>query len=244
MLFTVIRTECMKLRRALVWIAFLTLPLMAAVMGTFNYLQNLGVLKREWFSLWTQHTIFSSFFFLPALVGVLAAYQWRLEHRENNWNALMCYPVPRWMLLLGKLAVTGGMLALSLAFSGLLFYLSGRYASLRGEPPAALFRWLLLGCCGGLCIASAQLYLSMRIRSFAVPVGISLLGGILGLIICNYGYGLFCPYSLLALGMDANGRGDLSVAQTLPFLLSCLAYTTLFFLLSLYSLKKRDVETR
>ena len=244
MLFTVVKTECIKLRRAPVWIAFATLPLLAAVMGTFNYMQNLGILKDAWFSLWTQHTIFSSFFFLPALIGVLAAYQWRLEHRENNWNSLMTYPVPRAALVLGKLMVTGGMTALSLFLTGALYYLSGCFAGLTGAPPAQLFRWILLGCCGGLCLASVQLYLSMRVKSFAIPVAIALVGGIAGLMIANYGYGLCCPYSLMALGMDANGSGDLAASQIVPFIISCLCFTALFTLLSLRHLKKNDIETR
>lgn len=244
MLFQVIRTECIKLRRAPVWIAFAMLPLLAAVMGTFNYLQNQGVLKREWYSLWTQHTLFASFFFLPALIGVLAAYQWRLEHRENNWNSLMTWPVPRSVLLLGKLIVTGGMTALTLLFTGALFYASGRFAGLTGLPPAELPRWILLGCCGGICLSTVQMYLSMRIKSFAVPVAIALVGGIAGLLIANYGYGLYCPYSLMALGMDANGSGDLAVSQTLPFFISCLLYSGLFFLLALRRLIRKDIDTQ
>ena len=84
----------------------------------------------------------------------------------------------------------------------------------------------------------------MRIRSFAIPVGVALVGGIAGLLIANYGYGLYCPYSLLALGMDANGSGGLQVSETLAYLISCAAYTALFFLLALYALKKRDIETK
>ena len=243
MFFAVLKGECIKLRRAPVWIAFFLLPLIAAFMGTFNYLQNIGILKKAWYSLWTQHTIFTSFFFLPALIGILAAYQWRLEHRENNWNALMTYPVPTWMLLASKLAVTGGLAALTLLWTGLLYWLSGRLAGLTGAPPMELPRWILLGVCAGVCVSSIQLYLSMRIRSFAIPVGVALFGGIAGLLIANYGYGLYCPYSLLAMGMDANGSGGLKISETLAYLSSCAAYTTLFFLLALRTLRKRDIET-
>ena len=244
MFFAVLKGECSKLKRAPVWIAFFLLPLIAAFMGTFNYLQNLGVLKKAWYSLWTQHTIFTSFFFLPALIGILAAYQWRLEHRENNWNALMTYPVPTWMLLFAKLAVTGGLTALTLCWTGLLFLLSGRLAGLTGALPKELPRWILLGGCAGVCLSSIQLYLSMRIRSFAIPVGIALVGGVAGLLIANYGYGLYCPYSLLSMGMDANGSGGLAAGRTMSYLLSCAAYTALFFLLALWTLHKRDIETK
>ena len=64
-----LRAEATKLRRAPIWIAYAALPLIAAVIGTFNYQQNLGLLTPGWENLWTQHTLFELYFFLPALVG-------------------------------------------------------------------------------------------------------------------------------------------------------------------------------
>lgn len=243
MLLSVIKTEILKLRRAPVWIAFCVLPLLAAIMGTFNYIQNIGILKKEWFSLWTQHTLFSSFFFLPALIGVLCAYQWRLEHRENNWNRLMTHPLPVWSLYLGKLSVGAGLVFLTLILTGALYVLCGKYAGLKGAPPAELGSWLALGSLAGIAIASLQSLLSMIIKSFAIPVGIALIGSVAGLMAANYGYGLYCPYSLLALGMDANGKGFLALGQTVPYIISCAAFTALFALIAVFYLKGRDVDT-
>ena len=79
MVLRCLRAELMKCRRAPVWLAFLVLPLFPAVLGTFNYLGNLEVLDAGWYSLWTQHTLFASMFFLPAQFGVFCAWQWRLE---------------------------------------------------------------------------------------------------------------------------------------------------------------------
>ena len=101
MFYQVMRTELIKLRRAPVWIAFFALTALSAVMGTFNYLNNTGILTQQWYSLWTQHTLFAGFFFLPSLLGVLCAYLWRMEHCEHNWNALMSRPVPLWMIFGG-----------------------------------------------------------------------------------------------------------------------------------------------
>ena len=84
MFYQVMRTELIKLRRAPVWIAFFALTALSAVMGTFNYLNNTGILTQQWYSLWTQHTLFAGFFFLPSLLGVLCAYLWRMEHCEHT----------------------------------------------------------------------------------------------------------------------------------------------------------------
>lgn len=241
MLFAVVKAEILKLHRAPVWIAFFTLPLLASIMGTFNYLQNIGILTKEWYSLWTQHTIFSSFFFLPSLIGVLCAYQWRLEHRENNWNSLLTFPVSAQTIFAGKLIVSAGLVTLTQLLTGALFVAWGKYAGLSGAVPSQLPHWLFLGALAGISIASLQLTFSMTMKSFAIPVGIALMGGIIGLAMASSGRGLFFPYSLLALGMDANGRGYLTVQNTLPFLVSCGVFTGLPMLFAVQWLKKKDV---
>ena len=50
MFYQVMRTELIKLRRAPVWIAFFALTALSAVMGTFNYLNNTGILTQQWYS--------------------------------------------------------------------------------------------------------------------------------------------------------------------------------------------------
>ena len=130
MVLRCLRAELMKCRRAPVWLAFLVLPLFPAVLGTFNYLGNLEVLDVGWYSLWTQHTLFASMFFLPAQFGVFCAWQWRLEHADHNWNAALTAPVPVRALYLGKLLLDVGVSALAMALIGLLFLLSGRLAGI------------------------------------------------------------------------------------------------------------------
>ena len=108
MLLRSIRAELMKCRRSPVWLAFVVLPLFPAILGTVNYLGNLEVLKSQWYSLWTQHVLFASLFFLPAQLGVFCAWQWRLEHTDHNWNQAMTAPVPARDLYLAKLVLAAG----------------------------------------------------------------------------------------------------------------------------------------
>ena len=74
MLCKLIRAELMKLRRSPVWLAFIVMPVIPALMGTFNYLENLELLHSEWYSLWTQHTLFTDYIFLPLLIGIYCSY--------------------------------------------------------------------------------------------------------------------------------------------------------------------------
>lgn len=105
MLLRCIRAENRKLHASPIWFMFFILPIISAGYGTFNYLQNLEILRDGWYSLWTQHTLFYSLFFFPCMVAVYAAYLWRLEHIGHNWNLIMAEPVPPFYLFLAKLLV-------------------------------------------------------------------------------------------------------------------------------------------
>lgn len=238
MLLRCLKAELYKCRRSRVWLAFLALPVFPALLGTGNYLANIEVLDNGWYSLWGQHTLFSSVFFLPALLGVLCGWQWRLEHADHNWNSFLTAPVPMGALYAAKLILAAGVSLLAQGWIGVLYLLSGKLAGLSGSLPPELPGWLLFGALGGVSVCAVQLFFSMVIRAFAPPVAFGLAGGILGLMVTAQGWGYAFPYSLLCLGMRANNPQmelDLSF-----FFLSALGYTGVFVLLALGYLRRRD----
>ena len=238
MILRVLRAERIKYRRAPVWLAVVILPLFPAVLGTANYLANLEVLQQQWYSLWTQHTLFASYFFLPALLAVFCAWQWRLEYARHNFNSLLAAPVSHWAVYLSKLLPAVGMSFLAQLVTGLLFLAGGAAAGIDAPVPPQLAEWLLCGGLGGMAVCAVQLFLSLLLPSFAIPVAIALVGGIAGLMVTAQGVGLWFPYSLLSLGMRANDPTmELNVAV---LFLSSVGYTCLFALLTVLLLKKRD----
>ena len=243
MLLRTLRAERMKLRRSPVWLAFLILPVLPAVMGTFNYLQNTEILQDQWYSLWTQHTLFLCYFFLPAILGVYCSYLCRLEHMNHNWNTVMTAPVPVPYVYLSKLVMASSMVILTQLWVGVLFIISGLLCGLNAQIPPELLTWLLCGAGGGIVICALQLCVSLVIRSFAVPVGLALLGGIGGLVVMARGYGCYFPYSLLSVGMRANHPGGPMQCGTGQFVLISLFYLGVCFLFAALWLKKRDVVT-
>lgn len=239
MLLRCLKAELYKCRRSPVWLAFLVLPVFPALLGTGNYLANIEVLDNGWYSLWGQHTLFSSVFFLPALLGVFCGWQWRLEHADHNWNSFLTAPVPVGALYAAKLILAAGVSLLAQGWIGGLYLLSGKLAGLSGSLPPELPGWLHFGALGGVSVCAVQLFFSMVIRAFAPPVAFGLAGGILGLMVTAQGWGYAFPYSLLCLGMRANNPQmelDLSF-----FFLSALGYTGVFVLLALGYLRRRDV---
>ena len=240
MILRALHAECIKGKHAPVWLAFIVLPLIPAGLGTANYLGNLSLLKSSWYSLWTQHTLFASFFFLPALLAVYCAWQWRLEHSDRNFNSFLTAPVPAWTLYLGKLIPAIAVSVLAQAIIGVLFVISGKLAGISDPLPPELLGWLLCGALGSIAVCAVQLFLSLLIRSFAIPVALGLLGGIAGLMVTAQGWGMYFPYSLLAVGMRANNPNlEIDVGQ---LALSSGLFTLIFAVLTVYLLASRDVN--
>lgn len=237
-LLKTITSERLKLKRSPVWLAFFTLPVISAFFGTFNYMGNLGILKNEWYSLWTQHSLFLCYLFMPALIGTYCSYLWRLEHMRNNWNIFLSTPVPFYSLYLGKLFQAVVMVIAGNAWIYLLYLLCGKICGLPDFPPEESIGWFLCGILGGIVICALQLTVSMLIRSFAIPIGIGLVGGIGGLVLTNKGWGLYYPYSLYCMGMRANNPSlelDMKV-----FILSCIFYIILFSVVSVTALRRHE----
>lgn len=234
-------SECIKLRRSPVWIAFFLLPLISALIGTFNYMGNLEVLKSAWYSLWSQHTLFLCFIFMPAMIGVFLSLLWRMEHTGTNWNLLIVHRSPV-KIIAGKLLISVLISALSLLWIVVLFFLCGRFAGITEPLPPELPDWILSGMLGCIVVCSTQLMLSLIIHSFVIPVGIAVMGGIAGLLITAKGFWYLLPYSLLSIGMRANNP-NYEPDRTV-FLLSSLIFLFLTLTVSICYLKKSDVRTQ
>lgn len=243
MLKRCILAENRKLHASPIWVMFFLLPTISAGYGTFNYLQNLELLTDGWYSLWTQHTLFYSMLFFPAMVGAYAAYLWRLEHLGHNWNLIMAMPVRPLDLFAAKFVVVAKLALLTHGYVFVLFVVCGKlFAHLPGFPPATLPLYLLRGALGALAVIAAQLVLAMVIRSFAVPIFLALLGGISGMLAGSKGLSLFWPYCLMQMGMNANKQEDVLSGAYLPFFVSCLLWLAALFLLAWLLLRKRDVK--
>lgn len=242
MLLRCIYTERQKLRHSVIFPACIFIPIIPAIMGTFNYQQNTAILTSGWYSLWTQHTLFYASLFYAPLIALYCSYLWRLEHINNNWNVLMTSPVSIPSIYLGKLFVIFGITLITQLWVGVLYLISGKLIGLAGLPPAHIFLWLLRGTLAAAAIGSLQLLLSMKIRSFSVPIGIALIGSVTGLLISNEGFGLYCPYSLMLMGMNANKTQDALAGASLPFFLSTVIFFVIFYIAAVGHLKHADIR--
>ena len=241
MLLACVKTERKKLHHSNLWVAFLVIPLLPTVMGAANYMNNLGLLKSEWYSLWTQHSLFYANFFYAPLIALYCSYIWRVEHLNYNWNHLMTLPVSAADVFLSKLLLAMRCTVGLQLWMWVLFLIAGKAVGLPGLPDVQILGWLLRGSLGAFAITALQLVLSMMIRSFAVPIALALLGSVAGLLASNGGLGLFWPYSLMLMGMNANRTEDM-VSSSLGFGVSTLVFFLVFTGFGIYWLRRKDVR--
>lgn len=243
MFFSVWHAERLKLRRSPMWLAFFLLPLIPAFFGTFNYLGNLELLQDGWYSLWTQHTLFSCYFFLPLVIGIYCAYLWRLEHQGHNWNFMLTVPISRTLLVLAKLLNAVILTCLVILWTVVLYLLCGLLCGMEATqlPIPEIVKWTIGGIAGGIVICAIQMFFSLVIRSFAVSVGIALVGSLSGLALTAKGHPFLDPYALLCLGMKANNPNQ--IVDNSLFYLSCTCFFILFLVGSVFYLKTHDSKT-
>lgn len=130
-----IAAEGLKLRHSRIWLILFVLPSLSILIGCANYYLNQGVLHQEWYSLWTQVSLFYGEFFLPILIAICCSYLCRLEHQNHNWNSLMAAPISPAHVFLAKLAVLGILLFFVQIFFLLLYYGAGKLLQLSSPFP-------------------------------------------------------------------------------------------------------------
>ncbi len=178
---------------------------------------------------------------MPPLVGVYASYLWRLEHNGTNWNMVLT-TTPVWRLVRNKILLCTVITFCTLGWLCVLYLLCGLFAGITEPVPASLLEWLACGVLGGTAVCAAQCFLSLVIRSFAVPIGMALIGGIGGLLFTSKGLYYLLPYSLMSMGMRANNPSiQVNLAQFAGW---SVMFIVLFYLLSVWYIKCHDVRTQ
>ncbi|MCM3039132.1 ABC transporter permease [Paenibacillus motobuensis] len=241
MLIRCIRAEQLKLRHSRMWLILAALPVLAVLIGCANYYLNQSALQNGWYSLWTQVSLFYGEFFLPVLIAICCAYVCRLEHLNKNWNMVMSAPVSAWHVFISKLVIVS-ILILTVQMLFLALYCSaGLLLGLRQHFPPETFGWIVRGWVASTMLSAIQLLLSMRIRSFAVPIGISVCAVFIGLGMYVLKIGLYFPYSLLTIGMGVLSQESLTVADTIRFFIMNCLFTLLASAIAVQLLKNSDV---
>lgn len=243
MLRHAVAAEGRKLKGSCIWLAFLFLPAFSVFVGCANFSMNREILTNEWQSLWTQVSLFYGDLFLAVLLSIYAAYAWRLEHLNHNWNTLMTASVPVRNIFWSKFLVIAGLSFVTQVLFFALYLAAGFYFSFQSPVPPDVIRWFLCAWIGSLPVAAMQLFFAMRIRSFAVPVGIGFACSVVGFLLAAKGWWACFPNALVIAGMGAVSQEALGQVDMGIFFVMCTVFTALFCGLSLLVLKKADVKS-
>jgi len=240
MLGKAIYCEHMKCKGTLIWPAFLLIPVIPVLFGSGNYLSNIEILTSQWYSLWTQVTLFYATFFFAPLIGAYCAFLWRYENFNSCRNFLFSAPVPYPTIYLSKFILVCILSVLTQLWFTALFLAAGAVIGLPGLPPAAIFSWIIRGLAGAFVIAALQFFIATEIKNFAAPIALGLAGGVIGLLAANTPAGLYCPYSQMLLGMNSNKSDDM-LGQNAPlFFAVCGVYLVGITLAGIWSMRRGD----
>ncbi|MBE1444334.1 ABC transporter permease [Paenibacillus sp. OAS669] len=238
-----ISAEWLKLRHSRMSLILALLPILSLLIGCANYYLNRDVLNNGWYSLWTQVSLFYAEFFLPVLIAICCSYVCRLEHLNRNWNLVLTSPVSVASVYLAKwITVSLFILFAQALFLG-LYWLASTLLSLPGSLPVETIGWTMRGWYASLSIIALQLGLSLQIRSFATPIGISLCAALIGLGLYVAKLGIGYPFSLLTIGMSVLSQDKLTGIQNTLFWLMTLAYILVFASWSIRRMKNKDMVT-
>jgi Uncharacterized protein conserved in bacteria len=236
-----ISAEWLKLRHSRVGLILAVLPILSWLIGCANYYFNQGVLQNGWYSLWTQVSLYYGEFFLPILIAICCSYVCRLEHQNRNWNMILASPVSVGNIFLAKLIVVSILILFAQVLFMGLYLLAGTLFPIHEPFPIETIEWALRGWYASLSISALQLGLSLRFRSFATPIGISLCAVLIGLGMYIAKLGLFFPFSLLTIGMSVLSQDKLTDIQNILFWVMNMVFIITFVSMSIRRLKKKDI---
>lgn len=241
MLLKCIKSEVIKLKRSGIIPVLIIIPLVAVFMGTGNYYMNIGILQNKWYSLWTQVSLFYSYFFFPASIALICSYLCKLEHENSNWNKILAARIKKINIIIAKLVSATILICFSQIMVAIFYIIGGKIVGLDSNIPMELIQWISLGIVSGISVAAVQLFISMNVKNFAVPVGISVCLSILGLRFVMAKKAFTMPYSLVIYSMSALKPGGFGGEVIVKILLTSLLFTLIFALIGKTILKRKDV---
>ncbi len=236
-----LEVEFLKLKNSPLWWAVLLLPLLSIFIGSGSYyLNNEALSGGAWYGLWTQVALFYGYFFYPLLMGIAAACLWRIEHNQNNWNLLGTLPVDARDIWFSKLTVLFFVAIISQVFMVALYVFSGFVIlRFRAPLPATTLWYLFAGPVCVMAVASVQLYLSLKIKSFTAPIGICFIGCFVGLFCYLNGFWLF-PDTLAIIGINATHESLPTFSEIIKVVSGTFFWVVLTSVLGIRDLHRRE----
>ena len=238
--------EFKKIKKSAIPITLIFFNLIGSLLGAMIYALNREVLLdgTQAHVLWGQTVFYSSQIFTPILIGIICSISCQFEESNKNWQRLLSIPVKANRIILSKITS----LSLVMAISQLIVLLFYIISALVLKVPFANYLldfllWSITGWLATITIVTIQIFLSIRLKNFAVPILISAILAIAGLMTLFIGQGLFSifPYAQIAVGDRARSLVPFTLSEFILFLVVNGAYIFIFYTLAVRQLKKRFI---
>ena len=238
--------EFKKIKKSAIPITLIFFNLVGSLLGAMIYALNRKVLLdgTQAHVLWGQTVFYSSQVFTPILIGIICSISCQFEESNKNWQRLLSIPVKANRIILSKITS----LSLVMAISQLIVLLFYIISALVLKVPFANYLldfllWSITGWIATITIVTIQIFLSIRLKNFAVPILISAILAMAGLMTLFIGQGLFriFPYAQIAVGDRARSLVPFTLYEFILFLVVNSAYIFVFYTLAVRQLKKRFI---
>ncbi|WP_338749308.1 ABC transporter permease [Bacillus sp. FJAT-52991] len=240
----VLYVERLKLKRSNLWLIHLIGPLLGVFLAYTNFFKNYDLFMQPgdnaWIEAWTQVALFMGPFVLPILIGIYAALVCRTEHVGGGWKQLLALPIKHSEIFLSKFLTVVRMVIITMSILIIFFIGFGYIKGVEGTPPIfSILGFMIRGILACLPLILLQLIISLRAKTFGVPLAVSIVFTLPAIIIASTPIGQIYPWTQPMLAMSPE---DESPIQSY-FLFYTLLIGT-FIVLLFYGLRsfiKRDI---
>ncbi|AWB45572.1 MrsE [Paenibacillus sp. CAA11] len=240
----VLYVERLKLKRSKLWLLYIIGPLLGVFLAYINFFKNYDLFMQpgdnEWIEVWTQVALFMGPFVLPIMVGIYAALVCRSEHIGGGWKQLLALPIKHSEIFLGKFLTVVKMVVISMLILLIFFIGFGYLKGVEGSIPFfKILGFMIRGILACLPLILLQLIISIRAKTFGIPLAVSIVFTLPAIIVASTPLGQIYPWTQPMLAMSPE---DESPIQSY-FLFYTLVIGT-FMVLLIYGIRsfiKRDI---
>lgn len=180
MMWGVIQSEWLKMRKSSIWFPVILAPLLAIAIG-FMGAHHGQLLQRVNADPWTGYYFIVvaaySLLLLPLLTGVLCSLMCRYEHLSGGWKQILAFPVPRTTIYFTKFLYVLAFVALAqllMMFGVVATGLTVLHISAT-VPWGILFRSVLGGWLACIPLIALLLWVSTWWKSFGAPFAVNII---------------------------------------------------------------------
>ncbi|MEW9677666.1 ABC transporter permease [Lentibacillus sp. L22] len=243
MLKNILYVERLKLKRSKLWLLYLLGPLLGVCLAYINFFKNYDLFMQpgdnEWIEAWTQVALFMGPFVLPILVGVFTALVCRSEHVGGGWKQLLALPIKYSEIFLGKFLTVVKMVVISMVILLIFFIGFGYVQGIEGSLPIfSIFGFVIRGIFACLPLILLQLTISIRAKTFGIPLAVSIVFTLPAIIVASTPLGQIYPWTQPMLAMSPEDESPIQ-----SYLLFYTLVIGTFVVLLIYGLRnftKRD----